>query len=174
MHRAGKEGTVTRRGFLGATLAAAAASAFPCGVEAGVKVGERPESLTLLDLARKPVILPDAYRDQVVVVHFWATWCPYCQEEMEALEALFAQYRGRGFAPVSVNVGETRTAIDGALGNRRVSYPILLDAESAAVKLYGVTGIPTTFILDRGGTVRFKVLGKVEEKSLRRMVAGLL
>jgi peroxiredoxin len=113
-------------------------------------------------------------RGEVVVLHFWATWCPYCLEEMEALETLFGQHRGRGFAPVSVNVGETSAAIGEAMRSRRVSYPILLDAESAAAKLYGVTGIPTSFILDRNGTVRFKILGKVEVKSLRRMVEGLL
>jgi thiol-disulfide isomerase/thioredoxin len=110
----------------------------------------------------------------VVVVHFWASWCPPCLREIDALESLSGEYRERGFAPVSVNVGETPAAVTDSLGHRKVTYPILLDPESATSRLYGVVGLPTTFVLDRTGSVAVKVLGEIDRDGLRRVLSGLL
>lgn len=166
---------LTRRHFLSAGLLAAAATlgvAWP--VAAGMRAGDRPKSVTLPDLAGAQVALPDAYVGKVVAVHFWATWCPYCIKEIVALEALFGQYRDRGFAPVSVNVGETKAVAAEFLRTRTVTYPVLLDADSTAAKLYGVTGIPTTFILDRVGVIAFKILGEINQEGLRRILSGTI
>jgi thiol-disulfide isomerase/thioredoxin len=142
--------------------------------EAGLKAGERPARVTLSDLAGARIVLPDAYGGRVLVVHFWASWCPPCFREIDALESLFGEYRERGFAPVSVNVGETRAVVTESLRHRKVSYPILLDAASATSRLYGVVGLPTTFVLDRTGSVAVKVLGEIDRDGLRRVLAGLL
>jgi len=163
----------TRRGFLrGFLIAAALGMAKPAA--AGMRAGDRPRTVRLPDLAGAEVALPDAYLGKVVAVHFWATWCPYCIKEIDALEALFGQYRERGFTPVSVNVGETKSVAEDFLRSRKVTYPILLDTDSSTAKLYGVTGIPTTFVLDRGGVVAFKILGEVNREGLRRILSGTL
>lgn len=165
----------TRRSFLRAGLATAAATlGIPGSVIAGMRAGDRPKGVTLSDLAGAKVALPEAYAGKVVAVHFWATWCPYCIKEIEALEALFGQFRERGFVPVSVNVGETKAVAAEFLRTRTVTYPILLDTESTAAKLYGVTGIPTTVILDRGGAIAFKILGEINREGLRRILSGPL
>jgi thiol-disulfide isomerase/thioredoxin len=166
---------LTRRGFLCAGLVTAAATLGIAGpVAAGIRAGDRPKSVILSDLADAKVALPEAYAGKVVAVHFWATWCPYCVKEIDALQALFSQYRERGCAPVSVNIGESRAVAAEVLRTRTVTYPILLDTDSAAAKLYGVTGIPTTFILDRGGAMAFKILGEINREGLRRILSGLL
>ena len=165
----------TRRGFLRAGLATAAATlGIPGSVIAGMQAGDRPKGVTLSDLAGAKVALPEAYAGKVVAVHFWATWCPYCIKEIEALEALFGQYRERGFIPVSVNVGEPKAVVTESLRNRKVTYPILLDTESATARLYGVAGVPTTFVLDRTGSVAFRVLGEIDLEGLRRILSGML
>ena len=166
---------VARRQFLRCALASAAATVgIIAPVHAALKTGDRPKSVNLADLAGAQVALPDAYDGKVVVVHFWASWCPYCIKEIDALEALFGQYRERGFAPVSVNIGETKVVAAEFLRGRKVSYPILLDTDSATARLYGVTGIPTTFILNRAGAIEFKVLGEINREGLRRILSRML
>jgi cytochrome c biogenesis protein CcmG/thiol:disulfide interchange protein DsbE len=165
----------TRRRFLGSLLAAAAgvlAAAAAAG--APLRAGERPTPTTLNDLTGARVVLPDTYGDKVLVVHFWASWCAPCLREIDALQALLGEYRERGLAPVSVNVGEARAVVAEALRTRTVSYPILLDADSATARLYGVVGLPTTFVLDRKGVTSVKVLGEIDREGLRRVLSGLL
>jgi peroxiredoxin len=100
--------------------------------------------------------------------------CPFCRQEIEALEWLFAQYRDRGFTPVSVNVGETKAVAAEFSRARKVTYPILLDPDRATARLYGVTGLPATFMLDRAGIVGVKVLGGMDREGLRRVLARML
>ncbi len=165
----------TRREILWSLLAAAA-GVLAAGetAEAALKAGERPTPVTLTDLAGARVVLPDAYGGKILVVHFWATWCAPCFREIDALQALFGEYRARGLAPVSVNVGEAQAVVADALRARTVTYPILLDADSTTARLYGVVGLPTTFVLDRTGVTAVKVLGEIDRDGLRRVLAGLL
>jgi cytochrome c biogenesis protein CcmG, thiol:disulfide interchange protein DsbE len=165
----------TRRRFLRNLIATAAAVVGAGGrAEAALKAGERAARVALSDLTGARVVLPDAYGGKILVVHFWASWCPPCFREIDALESLLGEYRERGFAPVSVNVGETKAVVTESLRHRKVTYPILLDVESATARLYGVVGLPTTFVLDRAGTVAVKVLGEIDRDGLRRVLAGLL
>jgi peroxiredoxin len=166
---------MTRRAVVrGALAATAAALVRPRAAPAALRAGDTPQSVTLPALDGSPVKLPDEYKGKIVVVHFWASWCSYCIKEIDALEALFGQHREHGLVPVSVNVGETQAAASSFLRGRNVTYPILLDPSSSTARRYGVTGIPTTFILDRDGAIRFKILGEINRESLRRILSGLL
>lgn len=161
-----------RRRFLQGLLATAALG-LGAAAEAAVKAGERPTTVTLGGLTGARVALPDAYGGKILVVHFWASWCPFCLREIDALESLSGQYRERGFAPVSVNVGETKTVATDSLRDRKVTYPILFDTDAATARLYGVTGFPTTFVLDRTGSVQLRVLGEIDREGLRRILSGM-
>jgi len=165
----------TRREILWSLLATAAGVlGAGNGAAAALKAGERPTPVTLSDLTGARVVFPDAYAGKVLVAHFWASWCAPCFREIDALQALFGEYRERGLAPVSVNVGEAQTVVAEALRTRTVGYPILLDADSATARLYGVVGLPTTFVLDRKGVTAVKVLGEIDRDGLRRVLSGLL
>jgi cytochrome c biogenesis protein CcmG/thiol:disulfide interchange protein DsbE len=142
--------------------------------EGALKIGDTPPRADLLDLKGRKVSLPDDLRGQVGLLHFWASWCPYCRKEILAIESLFQQFKNKGFRPFSINVGENPVAVEAYLVNLKVSYSIPIDSDSAAAKRYGITGIPTTLIVDRGGLIRFKILGEIDQGGLYKLVSPLM
>ena len=94
-------------------------------------------------------------RGQVVLVNFWATWCGPCRKEMPLLEQIYQRYKGLGFTLLAVNVEEDSGGADQWLKATPVSFPVLLDRDNRVSKLYQVTAMPSTVIIDRKGQVRF-------------------
>ena len=142
--------------------------------EGALKIGDMPPRTDLLDLKGQKVSLPGDFKGQVGLLHFWASWCPYCRKEFMAIESLFQQYKNKGFRPYSINVGENTVAVEAYLVNLKVSYSIPLDADSSTARRYGITGIPTTLIVDRGGLIRFKILGEINQEGLHKLVSTLM
>ncbi len=137
---------------------------------APLRVGDAAPPWELPNLAGDPVALPADLRGKVVVLHFWASWCPSCVAEMNALKDLVASPPVPGFVPYSINVAEAPAAIEAYIKPLALSYEILRDKDSATAKAYGVTGLPTTFILDREGRIRYKILGEIKLASLRKLL----
>jgi cytochrome c biogenesis protein CcmG, thiol:disulfide interchange protein DsbE len=142
--------------------------------EAALKIGDAPPRTTLWDRQGRKIVFPGDYKGQVGLIHFWASWCPYCIKEIRAIEALYQTYKNKGFCPYSINVGETPVAVEAYIAHIRISYPIPLDGNSAVARLYGVTGIPTTFIVDRAGLIRHKILGEINKEGLNRLISVLM
>jgi len=94
-------------------------------------------------------------RGQVVMVNFWATWCAPCRKEMPHLNRLFEKYRSAGFVLLGVNVDDDgRKAVEVA-AKLGVKFPVLLDAEKKASRLYDLNAMPSTVLIDRDGRVRY-------------------
>ena len=94
-------------------------------------------------------------RGRVVMVNFWATWCGPCRQEMPQLDRLYQKYKASGFVLLGVNVDDdTRKAADVA-GKLGVSFPVLLDTDKAVSKLYDLSTMPSTVLIDRDGKVRY-------------------
>lgn len=92
-------------------------------------------------------------KNKAVLVNFWATWCPFCVEEIPDLIKLKAKYKNSPFEIVGVNVGETSEAA-GAYANRlKINYTVLLDTENGVAESYHVVGIPTTFLISAEGKI---------------------
>ncbi len=164
-----------RRLAAGALLVAALVSMAELqSAQAALKSGDRFPKIAVTDGQGKPVSLPDDFKGQVVLIHFWATWCPFCIKEIRALESLYGSYREKGFLPLSVNVGEDSQTISSFLKNEPISYRLLMDRNSEAARQAGVTGLPTTFICDRNGIVKFKIIGEINKSGLERLLATLL
>ena len=94
-------------------------------------------------------------RGRVVMINFWATWCGPCRQEMPQLSKLYDKYRASGFVLMGVNVDDdVRNATDVA-AKLAVSFPVLLDTDKKVSKLYDLTTMPSTVLVDRDGKVRY-------------------
>jgi peroxiredoxin len=104
---------------------------------------------TLTDLQGKPWHLRDL-RGKVVLVNFWATWCPPCRKEMPDLDALYQKFKDQGFVVLAIS-DEEAAKVSPFVSERKISYPILLDPERKINDLFQVEGIPVSFVYDRSG-----------------------
>jgi thiol-disulfide isomerase/thioredoxin len=114
--------------------------------------------LALPGLDGNPVDLA-AHRGEVVLVNFWATWCPPCVEEIPSLDRLYRRLRDRGFKVLAVDVGEDPATVHRFLQDRAVTFPVLLDLDGAAFKTWRAYAFPTSLLLDRSHTIRYAVYG---------------
>jgi peroxiredoxin len=94
-------------------------------------------------------------KGRVVLINFWASWCGPCRQEMPVLEQLYRKYKSAGFTLLGVNVEPKAADAEAFLKSMPVSFPILLDPDSKVSRLYEVSGMPSTVILDRSGKVRY-------------------
>jgi len=97
----------------------------------------------------------EEYRGQVVLINFWASWCGPCRQEMPILDQLHQRYEDTGFAVLGVNVeGEDRPARK-IVDESRVTFPVLIDEGQKVSELYGLEAMPSTYVVDRDGNVRY-------------------
>jgi len=143
-----------RRSLLGAALALSTGSAV-CTVgtaRAAVASGSAPD-FTLRTTDGSNMRLQEQ-RGRVVMVNFWATWCGPCKQEMPHLNRLYEKYRSSGFMLLGVNVDEDARNATSTAAKLGVTFPVLLDAEKRVSRLYDLTTMPSTVIIDRDGRVR--------------------
>jgi peroxiredoxin len=120
--------------------------------------GGEPPPFTLTDSTGATVALA-AERGQIVLVHFFATWCEHCVTELPALNRLVA--RGNGAVKVvAVSVAEPDRRVRRFFDNKPVNYPVLLDRDRAVAKAWGVSSLPTTIVLD--GRLRPRLMAETE------------
>ena len=104
---------------------------------------------TLTDLSGKTWHLQDL-RGKVVLLNFWATWCPPCRKEMPDLQALYDKYKESGLVVLAIS-DEEAAKVQPFIAERKISYPVMLDPGRKVNDLYRVEGIPKTFVYDRDG-----------------------
>jgi peroxiredoxin len=93
---------------------------------------------------------------------------------MPAIDVVYNKYKENGVLIFAVNVGQPKEVAEAFVKNLRISYPVLLDTYSIVAKQYGVVGLPTTFIFDRKGIIREKILGEGGRDSFENMVVNIL
>lgn len=126
--------------------------------------GQRGPGFRLARFPDGAMVGLEDWRDKLVVVNFWATWCTPCTIEMPTLEALWRAYRDRGLvvAGISVDRGAPRALIEPYIRNLDLTFPILLDPEMKTAVAWRVTGLPATFIVRPGGEVAGMAVGPRE------------
>lgn len=99
------------------------------------------------------------YRGKIVVLNFWATWCAPCREEMPSFQQMSDQLPSDQYIVIGVNVGEQLEQVLEFLHLTPLDFPILLDEGALVSQYWPMLGLPTTFIIDRHGEVRYTALG---------------
>jgi cytochrome c biogenesis protein CcmG, thiol:disulfide interchange protein DsbE len=139
-----------------------------CGADARrigpVRVGDPAPVYAASTLEGRPESIA-TYAGRPLLLNVWATWCAPCREEIPALEALHREYGPRGLAVVGVSIdrGGLEAGIRDFLGQLGASYTVWLDPAGDVQSTFGTVGVPSTFLIDPGGTVVWKHLGPVRE-----------
>jgi thiol-disulfide isomerase/thioredoxin len=121
----------------------------------------RAPALALTDIGGKKLDLA-SYRGRVVLVNFWATYCPPCLKEMPSMERLKKRMAGKPFAIFSVNVGEQNSDVQAFLKQIPVTFPILMDRDASRLKTWKAFALPSSFVVDAQGRVRYAMFGGTE------------
>jgi thiol-disulfide isomerase/thioredoxin len=143
--------TVFVAAALGAMLVTIGPAAWGADVKAAPDVSLQTEQGAPARLA--------AFKGKVVLVDFWASWCVPCKTSFPALEALHREFAPRGLAVLAVNLDEHRKDADGFLSAHPHTMPVLFDPAGAGPTAFGVKGMPTSFLIDRAGIIRFSHMG---------------
>jgi peroxiredoxin len=140
--------------------------------------GDRAPDFRLTSLEGRSISLAEL-RGKIVMVHFWATWCPPCVEELPTLAKLSEELKGGEFEMLAVSVDEGGGAtVDAFLRKNGLALPVFLDPGGSVSRRYGTYKFPETYILDREGIVRHKVIGPADWRDpaalqlLRNMIAS--
>jgi peroxiredoxin len=143
-----------------------------------LKEGQRGPAFRLRRFAGAGSASLDDFKQKLVVLNFWATWCGPCTAEMPTLEALWQAYRERGLVVVGISVGRgtPRALLEPYIRVNKLTFPILLDPDSTAAVAWRVVGLPATFIVKPGGEVAGMATGAREWNSaeMRALLETLL
>ncbi len=146
--------------------------AHPMGTEAA-ELRDAPDFI-LPDLNGKSVSL-SSFKGKVVILDFWATWCPPCREEIPHFKALYAAYHSKGLEVIGVALDQ------GGVGDvapfakdNGINYPLVIGNEAVVQAYGGIRGIPTTFIIDRQGRIVQKYVGARDKKVFEEAIQPLL
>jgi len=140
----------------------------------GTQVGNLAPDFQLDNLEGQTVSLSDL-QGKPVLINFWATWCPPCRAEMPYLEEVYREWSGKGVVLLAINIGETSSQVKEFLQSHSLSLPVLLDTGQNVARRYNIQYIPTTFFIDKDGTIQIVKVGAFTgvaeiEKSLNKIV----
>jgi peroxiredoxin len=124
-------------------------------------IGKKAPDFTLKDLNDKTVSL-SSLKGSVVLINFWATWCPPCRAEMSSLNNLYKEYKNNGLSVIAVSTDRSISSVKDFLTKKPVELPVLMDSDSKVSRRFKVFSLPTSFLLDKNGVIVQKFLGEEE------------
>ena len=137
--------------------------------------GKKAPDFSLKDINDK-TISAASLKGNVVLIGFWATWCPPCRSEMPAMNKLYREFRNKGFEVIAISKDRSVTYVKDYLSKTPVDFPILMDPENKASKAFRVFSLPTSFLVDRNGVILELFLGEEDWDStkFRNKIKALL
>ena len=114
------------------------------------------------------------YRDKIVLVNNWATWCPPCKAEIPTLEAYYKAHAANGFIIVGIEAGEPQADVSKFVQEHEMTYPVWFDLKSAALDAFKNQNLPNSYVIDRKGTIRLAWVGEINQAMLEKYVTPLL
>lgn len=138
-------------------------------------LGKTAPDFKLPDLDGRETVLSEVISaHRATLVNFWATWCPPCRAEIPELDSFYRTYKHKGLSLLAVNCREDTAHLRAFVREREIGFPVLLDRQGKVAAAYGVSAIPTTFVLDGRGAIVAKFLGQVNHRMLADKVLPLL
>ncbi len=135
--------------------------------------GKPASNFTSPALTGGEIALAD-YAGEVVIVNFWATWCPPCKAEMPGINNFYEAHQDNGLVVLAVNAQESESQVRPFIEASGFTFPVLLDPAGSVVNQYQVHSFPTTIVIDREGVVRHIQVGMISEEELEGIVTPLL
>jgi len=143
------------------------------GPAVAMKVGDVVPDFTRTDLAGKDVRL-SGYRGKLVLLNFWATWCPPCREELPVFSRWQKDLQARGLQVIGLSMDDDVAEVKKFLAQYPVSFPIAMGGAKFAEQLGGVLGVPLTYLIDAQGRVVARYQGEADLKKMEAKVKELL
>ncbi len=139
-----------------------------------IKIRAPAPQLTLKDIQGVSRSLAD-YRGQVVLVNLWATWCPPCKEEMPTLQGFYDAHKEDGFVIIAINDGDPKADVLKFVEDYALTFPVWLDPTYIATeKAFNTLNLPTSFVIDREGTIQLTWVGGISAQMLEKHVTPLI
>lgn len=146
------------------------------GATVGIKEGEQAPDFTLNGLDGTPVSLSD-FRGKVVVLNFWASWCPPCRVEMPHMQRLYEKYDAKNVVVLGINLTSTEKSSDNAqsfVDEQGLTFPVLLDSKGEVMDNYRIVAYPTTYFIDEKGIIRQVSQGAMNADMLKKAIQPLI
>ncbi|MBK7894071.1 MAG: TlpA family protein disulfide reductase [Anaerolineaceae bacterium] len=143
------------------------------GAPALAQQGGTVTDFTIESLGGFPVSLND-YEGEVIIMNFWATWCPPCRAEMPGINNFYEAYKEEGLVVLAINEEESAETVRPFIELNNFTFPVLLDIEGRVAQQYSTRSFPTTFIIDRQGVIQHVQTGEISERELEKIVLPLL
>ena len=141
--------------------------------EVETQIGKKAPEWELIDLDGKPV-KSDQYKGKVIILNFWATWCPPCRAEMPDFMKLHDAYKDKGITFLGISLDSGLGPVKRYVRTEKVNYPILM-GNSGMVADYGnFTAIPQTFVIDAEGRINKQFMGLVKFEKLEKAIQALI
>jgi len=110
------------------------------------------------------------YRGKIVMIHFWADWCPKCRDEFPRIQKAYQQLQGKNFEILAINSGQSAAHVRDIKTTYQLTYPLLIDRKSETAETYGVPGLPSTYFVNPRGNIVKVFVGWLETEVIFRTV----
>jgi thiol-disulfide isomerase/thioredoxin len=130
----------------------------------GVEAGNPAPDFQLQSLDGQTVSLGNL-QGKPVLINFWATWCGPCRSEMPYIQEIYEEWSVKGLVVLAINMGESSSKVEEFMQSNSLSFAVLLDTKQDVAQRYNITGIPTTFFIDKDGIIQDKVIGAFQNKT---------
>jgi peroxiredoxin len=129
--------------------------------------------LALTDVEGNPVSM-EGYSRQVILINNWAPWCPPCVTEMPELQAYYSAHITEGFAVIAIDAGDPSANVASFVKDHGLTFPVWLDPFSKSMGFFKNWDLPSSYVIDRQGIVRYAWMGGVNQATLEHYVTPLL
>lgn len=140
--------------------------------------GKKAPDFTLKDINNRPFNL-SSLRGKVVILNFWASWCPPCRAEMPSLNNLYREFRNKGLEVVAISTDRFDSAVKDYISKNPLNITVLIDSDNRVSRQFKVFSIPTTFLIDRNGIIIERYLGEEDwtspeiKKKIKEVLTGV-